>query len=153
MSDAFRFGFAALVSLAVALASAQTRPSDTIPAAGGNITITPINHATLQLTHGSHVIDIDPVAQGNYANLAAPGIILITDIHGDHLDPATVAKLKTATTTVVAPAAAAAKLPGAIVIANGEAKTVDGVTIEAVPMYNLTRGPGAGQLFHDKGRG
>ena len=27
------------------------------------------------------------------------------------------------------------------------------VGIEAVPMYNLTRGPAAGQLFHDKGLG
>jgi L-ascorbate metabolism protein UlaG (beta-lactamase superfamily) len=30
---------------------------------------------------------------------------------------------------------------------------VDSITVEAVPMYNLTRGPAAGQLFHDKGRG
>ena len=26
-------------------------------------------------------------------------------------------------------------------------------TIEAIPAYNLTRGPAPGQLFHDKGRG
>ena len=30
---------------------------------------------------------------------------------------------------------------------------VDGLGVEAVPMYNLTRGPEAGKLFHDKGRG
>src|SRR5262249_46601103 len=28
-----------------------------------------------------------------------------------------------------------------------------GVAVEAIPMYNVTRGPAAGQLFHDKGRG
>ena len=39
------------------------------------------------------------------------------------------------------------------VIANGEKKTVKGIEIEAVPMYNLQRGPSAGQLFHTKGRG
>jgi L-ascorbate metabolism protein UlaG (beta-lactamase superfamily) len=39
------------------------------------------------------------------------------------------------------------------VIANGETKTINGVSIEAVPMYNLQRGPSAGQLFHTKGRG
>lgn len=38
-------------------------------------------------------------------------------------------------------------------MANGQTKTVAGVSIEAVPMYNLTRGPSAGQLFHTKGRG
>jgi L-ascorbate metabolism protein UlaG (beta-lactamase superfamily) len=153
MSPASRIGLSFVTFVAAAaFASAQAR-SDTVPASGGTITITPINHATLQITHGAHVIDVDPVAQGSYANLAAPDIILVTDIHGDHLDPATVAKLKKASTKVVAPSAAAAKLDGAIVIANGETKTVDGVSIEAVPMYNLTRGPAAGQLFHDKGRG
>jgi hypothetical protein len=30
---------------------------------------------------------------------------------------------------------------------------VAGVLIEAVPMYNLQRGPSPGKLFHDKGRG
>ena len=64
MTYASRLGFAALACIAVTtLASAQARPSDTIPATGGQITITPINHATLQLTHGSHVIDIDPVSR------------------------------------------------------------------------------------------
>jgi L-ascorbate metabolism protein UlaG (beta-lactamase superfamily) len=137
-------------AIVVTLGAAQ---GDRIPATGGDITITPLNHATLQIAQGSHVIDVDPVAQANFGSLPAPTIILVTDIHGDHLDPTAVAKLKAASTTVVAPAAAAAKLPGATVIANGEKKTVDGVTIEAVPMYNLKRGPQAGQLYHDKGRG
>jgi L-ascorbate metabolism protein UlaG (beta-lactamase superfamily) len=128
-------------------------PQDSIPASGGNITIVPINHATLQVTHGPHVIDVDPVAQANFGTLAAPTLILVTDIHPDHLDPATIAKRRKPTTTVVAPSAAASKLEGATVIANGETKTVSGIAIEAVPMYNLQRGPAAGQLFHDKGRG
>jgi L-ascorbate metabolism protein UlaG (beta-lactamase superfamily) len=128
-------------------------PPDKIPAAGGDITIAPLNHATLQLAWSGHVIDVDPVAQADYAGLAAPDIILITDIHGVHLDPATVAKIRKPATVIVAPAAAASKLEGALVMANGETKTVDGLTIAAVPMYNLTRGPAAGQLFHEKGRG
>jgi L-ascorbate metabolism protein UlaG (beta-lactamase superfamily) len=138
-----------LMSATVALAVAP----DTIPAAGGNITIQPINHATLELTYAGKVIDIDPVAQANFEGLPAPDIILITDIHQDHLDPSTVAKRRKDTTKTVAPAAAASKLQNAIVIKNGETKDVDGIAIEAVPMYNLQRGPSPGQLFHDKGRG
>lgn len=38
-------------------------------------------------------------------------------------------------------------------MANGDVKTVEGVSIEAVPMYNIQRGPSPGQLYHDKGRG
>jgi L-ascorbate metabolism protein UlaG (beta-lactamase superfamily) len=128
-------------------------PPDKIPATGGDITVAPLNHATLQIVHADHVIDVDPVAQANYVGLAAPDIILITDIHGDHLDPATIAKVRKPGTKIVAPAAAAPKLETPIVMANGETRTVDGITIEAVPMYNLTRGPAAGQLYHDKGRG
>src|SRR2546426_617883 len=147
-----RIGVAVFGAAATAILLHAAQP-DTLSATGGDITILPLNHATLQLRHATHVIDVDPVAQASFAGLPAPDIILITDIHGDHLDPATIAKLKTATTTVVAPAAAAAKTEGALVMANGEKKDVKGVSIEAVPMYNLTRGPSAGSLYHDKGRG
>jgi L-ascorbate metabolism protein UlaG (beta-lactamase superfamily) len=144
---------AAAVAIPVMLLAARPAP-DKIPATGGDITIAPINHATLQITHGPHVIDVDPVAvAGSYEGLGVPTIILITDIHGDHLDPAMVATRRTPATKVIAPKAAAAQLPNAIVMANGETKMIDGLTIEAVPMYNLTRGPAAGQLYHDKGRG
>jgi L-ascorbate metabolism protein UlaG (beta-lactamase superfamily) len=40
---------------------------------------------------------------------------------------------------------------------NGQTQTVNvggtNITIEAVPAYNLTRGPAAGQFYHTKGRG
>ena len=143
----FRFTSMA-VACAASLAFAAT--PDSISASGGAITITPIDHATLEIAHAGTVILVDPTAQGSYTGLPAPDLILITDIHGDHLDPATVAKVKKADTKIVAPAAAAPKLDNAIVMANGETKTVAGVSLEAVPMYNLTRGPSAGQLYHTK---
>jgi L-ascorbate metabolism protein UlaG (beta-lactamase superfamily) len=36
---------------------------------------------------------------------------------------------------------------------NGQTKTIGAWNIEAVPMYNLKRGPSEGKFFHDKGRG
>jgi L-ascorbate metabolism protein UlaG (beta-lactamase superfamily) len=39
------------------------------------------------------------------------------------------------------------------VLRNGETTTWDGWTIEAIPMYNLKRGPAPGKFYHDKGRG
>jgi L-ascorbate metabolism protein UlaG (beta-lactamase superfamily) len=80
-------------------------------------------------------------------------LILVTDIHGDHLDPAAISKIRKPGAPVVAPAAAALKIENPTAMANGESKTVAGVQIEAVPMYNLQRGPEPGQLFHTKGRG
>jgi len=128
--------------------------ADTIPATGGDIVITPITHASLQIEHAGKVIQVDPWSMGSdYSKAKAADVILITDNHGDHLDPPAMDKVKKAGTVVVGPKVITEKVADATVINNGETKTVAGISIEAVPMYNLTRGPAAGQLFHTKGRG
>jgi L-ascorbate metabolism protein UlaG (beta-lactamase superfamily) len=119
----------------------------------GDIRITAVTHASFQLEHGGKVIHVDPTSGGDYSSAKQADLILVTDIHQDHLDPAAVAKMRKPGAPVVAPAAAAEKLESPTVIANGETKTVAGISIEAVPMYNLQRGPSPGQLFHPKGRG
>jgi L-ascorbate metabolism protein UlaG (beta-lactamase superfamily) len=126
-----------------------------VPAAASDddISVTPITHASLQLEYGGKVIHVDPTSAGDYSAAKQADLILVTDIHPDHLDPAAIAKVRKAGTPVVAPAAAAEKIENPTVIANGETKTVGGISVEAVPMYNLRRGPAASQLFHTKGRG
>src|SRR5262245_23680649 len=94
-----RFGMCGLAVAALAAVLSAAGP-DTIPASGGDITIVPVNHASLQLRHAGKVIDIDPVAQANFGTLPAPDLILVTDIHGDHLDPATIAKLRKADSVI-----------------------------------------------------
>jgi len=149
-----RLIYPALLAFATAASLHAMAAADTIEAKGGPITIQPIAHAALQLKHGNQVITVDPTMMGgDYNALPKADIILITDIHGDHLDPGTIAKASKTGTTVVIPGAASAQVKDGTVIANGEKKTVKGVEIEAVPMYNLQRGPSAGQLFHTKGRG
>lgn len=148
------FPWVCALGLGLLAAWAIAQPvGDRIPADGGDITITPITHASLQLEYAGKVIHVDPSAQGDYSQAKAADLILVTDIHQDHLDPAALAKVRKPGAPVVAPAAAAEKLDGATVIANGDTKTVGGVQIEAVPMYNVQRGPSPGQLYHTKGRG
>jgi L-ascorbate metabolism protein UlaG (beta-lactamase superfamily) len=101
---------------------------------------------------GGQVVYLDP-AQGEYDGLPKADLILLTDIHGDHLVPAVIDKVKKSGTTIIAPAAVAETVKGATVMKNGETKKVGAWTIEAIPMYNIKRGPAAGQLYHDKGRG
>jgi len=138
----------AMVGLGVAIVA------DTIPATGGNIELTPMTHAHVQIEFGGKVIHIDPTGQSALASAKPADIILVTDVHGDHMDAAAIDKLKKASTIYVAPNALAGKFPGKTeILKNGETRTVDGVSIEAVAAYNLQRGPAAGQLFHDKGRG
>jgi L-ascorbate metabolism protein UlaG (beta-lactamase superfamily) len=119
----------------------------------GGIRITPITHASFQIEYGGKVIHVDPTSPGDYSTAKQADLVLITHIHPDHLDPAAIARIRKAGAPVVAPAAAADKIENPTVIANGESRTVAGVRIEAVPMYNLQRGPAAGQLFHPKGSG
>lgn len=145
------------VAFAIALLPAAAGAQNTIPATGGTITITPIQHATVQIEFGGKVVQVDP-AQGDLGKAKPGDLVLVTDIHGDHLSPEGIAKVRKAGAPVVMPEAVKAQTGDKVaapieIMANGQTKTVAGVSIEAVPMYNLTRGPAAGQLFHTKGRG
>ena len=100
---------------------------------------------------GGKVMYVDP-AQGTYEGLPQADYVLITDIHGDHMVPALVDKLKKAGTVILAPKAVAEKVQGVTVISNGETKTIGAFQVEAIPMYNMK--PAAnGQIYHEKGRG
>jgi L-ascorbate metabolism protein UlaG (beta-lactamase superfamily) len=133
-------------------AAAFGAAAENFSTSAGALQLTPIQHASLMIQAGGKVLYIDPV-QGSYEGLPQADYILITDIHGDHLSAPTIDKLKKAGTVIVAPKAVAAQVAGAKVVSNGERTTVGPFAVEAVPMYNLTRGPSAGQLYHDKGRG
>jgi L-ascorbate metabolism protein UlaG (beta-lactamase superfamily) len=137
---------------------ASTGPvTSVIPATGGNISITPIKHASFQIGYNNRVIQVDPISSNNNAQAVMADIVLVTDIHGDHMDAKAINQLRKPEGRVIAPAAVAKALGTNVanitVMGNGQSRTEYGMTIEAVPMYNLVRGPSAGQLFHDKGRG
>ncbi|MCG6926015.1 MAG: MBL fold metallo-hydrolase [Acidobacteria bacterium] len=128
----------------------QAMPASSIV---GSLTVQPVSHATLALTSGETTIFVDPVGGGEaFAGLPGPDLILITDIHGDHLDPETVAAVAREGTAIVAPRSVAERLEGkgVKVLANGESIEAGGVSVEAVPMYNLTE---ERAQYHAKGRG
>ncbi|HLJ16902.1 MAG TPA: MBL fold metallo-hydrolase [Bryobacteraceae bacterium] len=142
---------AILLPLALS-AFGAARPVQEFSTSAGVVKITPIRHAAMLIQAGGKAIYVDP-AQGNFDGLPQADLILITDIHGDHLAPNVIAKLKKSDTTIIAPAAVAKTVTEAKAIGNGETTTWENWKIEAIPMYNLKRGPEPGQLYHDKGRG
>ena len=72
-------------------------------------------------------------------------LILITHAHYDHFDTATINRLRTDKTIIVAPADVAEELgEGALAIAPGEEQEVMGSGIKAVPAYNIDKS------FHPK---
>jgi L-ascorbate metabolism protein UlaG (beta-lactamase superfamily) len=135
-------------------ASAQSmRPVQTFDTSAGPVKITPIFHASLMIEAGGKIIYLDPAKPAVFTGLPSADVILITDIHGDHMDPASISAVSKSGTEIWAPAAVVKTVTTAHTIANGETKSWGGWTIEAIPMYNTKRGPSPGTLFHDKGRG
>jgi L-ascorbate metabolism protein UlaG (beta-lactamase superfamily) len=143
-----------MILLVAGMAFGQVkRPVDEGMTDQGPVRLTVINHASLMIEHGSQVIHVDPVGAGRYEGLPQADLILITHAHSDHLDAAAVAKLSKPGTVVLGPEIVAKSLPGTTIIRNGETKTVGPTTVEAVPAYNLKRGPSPGTLYHPKGVG
>src|ERR1019366_5334626 len=140
-----------LASLVLVSAALFAAAHEEFSTSAGILQIIPIQHASLVLKAGGKVLYVDP-AKGVYDGLPPADYILITDIHGDHMAPAVVDKLKKASTVIVAPKAVAGTFPSALVMANGDTKTIGEFKIDAIPMYNLK--PAAdGQIYHEKGRG
>lgn len=143
--------FSAVIFSGVA---AEAPGVDSIPAEKGAIQIRPINHATFEMDWNGKSILVDPVG-GAEKYEKTPDIILVTDIHGDHFNADTLKAVAKEKTKIVAPEAVASKLSGdvkekTVVLANGEEKEVEGIKIEAMPMYNTTP---ERLKFHNKGRG
>lgn len=135
---------------------AQRPAPDQIKTSKGDLTIQPLNHATLAFSWNGLTIYNDPNGGAKvFEGLAQPDIILISDIHGDHFNVETLEAVTVDKTTLVVPQAVADKLPEslkgkAVIINNGETKTVKALSIAAIPMYNLPESPDA---RHTKGRG
>jgi L-ascorbate metabolism protein UlaG (beta-lactamase superfamily) len=134
------------------VAELKASPDD-IPTAAGAVEITPIHHASFTLAAKNKLIYIDPSPGDLFRGKPPADLILITDIHADHMDGGAVEELSKPGTKIIAPPAVAQTISHAQALSNGEKTSWDGWTIEAVPMYNQKRGPSPGQLFHTKGRG
>jgi L-ascorbate metabolism protein UlaG (beta-lactamase superfamily) len=145
-----------LCALTLSKAYAQRATPDVLQTTAGPLTIQPIVHASLVLTVDGKVIYADPTGgAANYQGIAPPDIILITDIHGDHFDTATLSAIKTTSTVLVVPPAVADKLPPylkgkLVILKNGDNTMLSGIAIRTIPMYNLPESPTA---MHTKGRG
>jgi len=136
-------------------ASAQGLTGDTFETEMGDLIIHPVSHASFVMGWDGKTIYVDPVGGvAAYDGLPRPDLILLTDIHGDHMDADTLTGLA-GTSLIIAPAAVKAQLPAALqvrtlTLENGAQTERLGITLEGIPMYNLTEDR---LQFHDKGRG
>ncbi|WP_250436753.1 MBL fold metallo-hydrolase [Hanstruepera flava] len=125
-----------------------------------DITITPINHGTLVIEYNGAVIYVDPVGgKDAFANHKSPNFILITDIHGDHLNVETLNAINTPNTIIIGPKAVKEKLPQLLQknfttlfsgLSRGFTTSKMALDVEGVAMYNIRE---EAKQFHPKGRG
>jgi len=142
---------ALLFTAALCLPAAAADQTQIFSTQASALRITPIYHATVKIQAGQDIIYLDPAKP---AKIDGPAnLILITDIHGDHMDADYVTRLSKTGTTVIAPAAVAKTITQARVLANGETTRWHDFKITAVPMYNISHNQPNGQPYHDKGRG
>lgn len=118
--------------------------------------VNPISHATMVLVWDGFTIYIDPVGGASaFDGHASPDLVLITDIHGDHLSIETLQAVSTDKAKIMVPQAVADKLPTEFdaqvdVLNNGDFKERFGFSVRAIAMYNLRE---EALQFHTIGRG
>jgi L-ascorbate metabolism protein UlaG (beta-lactamase superfamily) len=140
--------------LATSVNAQEPFQTDIIKTSSGDLTITFIGHGSLMFAFGGKVIHVDPYSKlADYAKLPKADILLITHGHRDHLDLVALEKVRAEKTQVVLTEAGAAQVSGGIVMKNGDRKAIDGLTIEAVPAYNIVGKRENGQPYHPKGAG
>ena len=144
---------AACALLVVSAHAQMHRQTQTFQTSAGPVRITPIYHASLVIEAAGKVIYIDPAKPANFSGLPKADLILITHAHSDHMDPGSIEQIRKPGTEILAPPAVVQTVTTANPITNGEKRVWNGWTIDAVPMYNLKRGPAPGKLYHPKGWG
>jgi L-ascorbate metabolism protein UlaG (beta-lactamase superfamily) len=144
-----------LFTLSALSANAEDRfQADLIRTSSGDLKITFIGHASLIFSFNNKTVYVDPFSKlADYATLPKADVIVITHEHRDHLDPAAIEKIRTEKTTVVLTGTGAKQLTGGIVMKNNDVQIFEGVTIEAVPAYNIVHKRDTGEPFHPRGAG
>ncbi len=142
-----------LVAMPTLAGAVEPATIDTLSSSAGPITIHPVSHASFVIDWNDKTIFVDPVGGPDaYAAYAKADLVLITHTHHDHLDSETLTGVMTPSTQIVAPDTVAKEFPDdrMSILANGESLQWQGVSIEAVPMYNLTEDR---KMFHPIGDG
>ncbi len=146
----------ATIFFGVILSFSLTAQPQILPAEQSEIIMTPILHATMVLQWNGVTVYLDPYGGADrFADFPNADLILITHVHGDHLNHETLVGLDLSKTELMAPESVAEKLGditfGVVhTMANDEQITSREIGIKAVPMYNL---PETNDSRHPKGKG
>jgi L-ascorbate metabolism protein UlaG (beta-lactamase superfamily) len=142
------------ISMTSQIFSQEMPVSDIISTSKGAVEMDFIGHGSLMFKLNNFIIHIDPLSSvGDYSKMPKADLILVTHEHGDHLDTAAINKIKKSGTVLICNQSSFSNVPWAQVMNNGDKKIINGITIEAVPAYNIKNESAPGKPFHPKGNG
>lgn len=145
------------LSLPTSFFAQEKFEKDIVKTSAGDLAMTFIGHGTLMFEFKGMVIHIDPVmGEADYSKLPDSDLILVTHEHGDHLDKTAISHILKDDCPVIMTQACLNNLEDfkpAVVMKNGDTKTIKGIKIEAIPAYNIEHKRPDGGPFHPKGSG
>lgn len=118
----------------------------------GKLIIKTLGHASLLFQFQGITIYCDPVFS-QQANRPKADIVCLTHDHYDHFNLKSISSVSTQSTRFVCNEQLAGKLENSVVLKNGEKTTISGISIEAVPSYNLNPRFNGDMPYHPKGIG
>jgi L-ascorbate metabolism protein UlaG (beta-lactamase superfamily) len=135
----------------------QDYEKDVVKTSKGDLVMNFIGHGTLMFEFNGMVIHIDPtMREAKYKDMPDADLILVTHQHGDHLDITAINHVLKEDCEVVMTPVCLENLEDfdhAVVMKNGDVKTVKGIPIEAIPAYNIAHKRNNGKPYHPKGEG
>jgi len=129
---------------------------DTIKILEGELIITFVGHGSLMMEYNSKIIHIDPFStQADYSTMPKADLILLTHHHPDHFDINALEQINTENTIIIASESCQHESESwkMKTMKNGDKTEAIGLSIEAVPAYNLVHKIPNGPPFHPKGDG
>lgn len=143
-----------LFAMTTPIHSQENPDVDRINTTSGIVDLHFIGHGSLMFMVNNFYIYLDPVrTSGRYDNLPKADLILVTHEHGDHLDTALINDLRKPGTIMLCNERSASHVPWAQIMKAGDKNIINGITVEAVPAYNIVNMRSPGQPFHPKGAG
>ena len=120
----------------------------------GELKVTLVGHGSVMFQFDGKTIQVDPYSNvTDYSKLPKADLIILTHEHSDHLDTMAIEAVKKGDTHYIVSKVCNEILGYGDVMNNGDKTEWNGITIEAVPAYNIVHKNPQGVHYHPKGRG
>lgn len=120
----------------------------------GVLKVTLVGHGSVMFEYEGKIIQVDPYSKiADYTKLPKADLLILTHEHQDHLDTTAINAVKKTDTHYIVSKECNEMLGYGDIVKNGDKTAWNGISIEAVPAYNIVSKKPDGTAFHPKGRG